>query len=278
MILGVSIAIPISVFAYSSDDFLRDIGAFQSDLNQSEEEGERLESDWGAESAKELFPERSMSGASLSSKRAFEEDKTYVTVRVSGIPVVLRDVPKGEWFAPFIRDTAEKGIFEGYRDPETGPTGLFGPADNVTIEQVAKIAVTAAGLDASVCAGSGTLKNVSALDRWSAPFIRCAENSGWAVFSDGSVPVSRSASRSEVVVTLLQAFHVPVPVATGKRFSDVTSSTEFAGALEKAASDGIVSGYMDFSGKPTGTFGPADPVLRAEMAKIISLAVQLYAR
>jgi len=147
----------------------------------------------------------------------------------------------------------------------------------VTIEQLAKISVEASGKSLATCA-QGTLQNKSALGSWSEQYILCAEQLGWAVYSDGSVLVKRSASRSEVVVTVLQAFDVLFGRALGDVFSDVTNSTEFSGAIERAASDNLVAGYSDTSGNPTGEFGPADPVNRAEIAKIISLALQVYAQ
>ncbi|MDD5624096.1 MAG: S-layer homology domain-containing protein, partial [Candidatus Peribacteraceae bacterium] len=137
-----------------------------------------------------------------------------------------------------------------------------------------KIAVQSAGIDSTACTGS--LVNASAQGRWSAPFITCTETRGWAVFSDGSVPVERSATRAEVVSTLLQAFAVPLDPRAGGVFRDVDGSTEFAAAVETAAGDQIISGYTDPDGNPTGLFGPTDSVNRAEVAKMVSLALQVY--
>jgi len=273
-----ALAIPMLVSAASLNDFTSDAELFKSEIDTSQQESADQALDQAAEQSKELFPDRSSEVGTGATKRTLEEDPVFLTVRVEDFPVVLKDVPKVEWFAPYVRDTAERGILAGYRDVNGLPTGQFGPADHLTIEQLAKIAVVAAGIDTAACAGSGVLKNSSAVDRWSAPYILCAETNGWAVFSDGSVPVRKLASRSEVVVTLLQAFSLPVSGETSQRFSDVGASTEFAAAIERAAQDGIVAGYTDVQGNPTGTFGPADPVLRAEMAKIVSLALQLYGK
>ncbi|MDD5026278.1 MAG: S-layer homology domain-containing protein [Candidatus Peribacteraceae bacterium] len=271
-----AIAAPVPVHAASMDDFRSDVELFKNEVETSLQESTDQVLDRAAEQSKNLFPDRSGEVGTGASKRMLEEDPAFLTVRVEDVPVVLRDVPKGEWFAPYVRDTAARGILVGYRDEMGLPTGKFGSADNLTIEQLAKIAVVVAGIDTSACVGSGTLKNSSAVDRWSTPYILCAETNGWAVFSDGSVPVRKLASRSEVVVTLLQAFFIPVSGETSQRFSDVGASTEFAAAIERAAQDGIITGYTDVQGNPTAMFGPADPVLRAEMAKIVSLALQLY--
>ena len=44
----------------------------------------------------------------------------------------------------------------------------------------------------------------------------------------------------------------------------------------KAARAGVVSGDADAQGNPTGLFRPVDPVNRAEVAKIVAQAVQIY--
>ena len=49
-----------------------------------------------------------------------------------------------------------------------------------------------------------------------------------------------------------------------------------ANAIETAANDGIVSGYADAEGNATGLFKPLDFVNRAEVAKMITLALQVY--
>ncbi|MBI2117890.1 S-layer homology domain-containing protein [Candidatus Peregrinibacteria bacterium] len=82
------------------------------------------------------------------------------------------------------------------------------------------------------------------------------------------------ATRGEVVVTLLHALDIPLHWPKGKLFSDVAIGTAFAAAIETAVQEHIVRGYADADGKPTGTFGPEDPVNRAEMAKIINQVLE----
>ncbi len=200
---------------------------------------------------------------------------THVTIKVDGVPIVLNDVPIGEWFAPYIRDAADRKIISGYRNAEGRPSGLFGPADSVTIEQLAKMAVLTAQIDPYDCGES--FRNIGAKGLWSERYIRCAEYVGWAVYSDGSVDVLRPATRSEVVVTVLQALKQRISPRSGTVFDDVTTATAYGAAVETAAAVGIVSGYADAAGNPTGFFGPDDPVNRAETAKIFSLAFQVYA-
>jgi hypothetical protein len=210
---------------------------------------------------------------------AQEEEEEFagadvVTVRMNGIPVAFQDVLVSAWFAPYVRSALEKGIVSGYRDAEGVLLGLFGPADSVTIEQVAKMALQSINADVEGC--EGELKNEAASESWSAQYILCAEQAGWAVYSDGGVDIYRPATRSEVVVTLLQAHGVALTKTTGEVFTDVGVSTQFSGAIERAAADGIVSGYHDDNGNPTGEFGPENPVQRAEIAKIVTNVLQVY--
>lgn len=204
----------------------------------------------------------------------YSKSDTHVTIKVNGVPVALEDVPVFEWFAPYVRDAAERGIVSGYKLPNGLPSGQFGPADNVTIAQLAKMAVVAGEIDPYNCGED--LKNETAAGDWSESYIRCAEVAGWAVYSDGSVDVFRPATRAEVVVTVLQAFKTRISPRSGTVFEDVGTSVVYGAAIETAANAGIVSGYSDQFGNPTGLFGPNDAVTRAATAKIFSLSFQVY--
>jgi len=261
--------LPLGVCAADFGRVLEDIQLFDASLQDDDKILTDHAEDASVWDTSELFPSTG-SGSSLP-----ESTGTHLTIKVDGVPVVLSDVPSQEWFAPYIRDVSERGVISGYRSQDGRPTGLFGPADSVTIEQLAKMAVQSAAIDIFGC--GDTLKNVIAPGRWSERYIRCAEANGWAVFSDGSVDPARPATRAEVVVTVLQAFKARIPPRSGTLFTDVTTATVYGAAIEAAANDKIVSGYSDDTGRPTGEFGPEDAVNRAQTAKIISLSFQVYA-
>lgn len=224
----------------------------------------------------DLFPAVETDAGTIGEQR---DDRTadFLSIRVGVKYLVLRDVPLKEWFAPYVRSIAELGLVSGYRDAEGMPTGLFGPADPVTLEQVAKVAVLASGIDATACALPPA--NLSASGAWSASYVSCAEKGEWAVFSDPAADLRRPATREEVVMTVLQAFRREFDVdASTMTFTDVEKTSAFAPAIAKASADGVVSGYTDDEGNLTGTFGPTNNVTRAEFSKIVSIALQLYAR
>ena len=56
------------------------------------------------------------------------------------------DVPADSWFAPYVATGIKYGLFEGYKDANGNLTGYFGPADNVTRAQAAKVFTNAAGV------------------------------------------------------------------------------------------------------------------------------------
>ncbi len=227
------------------------------------------------ESQSDLLP-LSASGSAVVREQLTPD--TFLTAVIDGQDMAFRDAVRESWYAPFVRAVLESGWMSGYRDEFGAALGLFGPDDSVTVEQLAKVAAEVSGRTAASCAQTGsTLLSRLAQGRWSEPYVRCAETLGWAVYSDGSEDLSRPALRREVVTTILQAFRVaPVP-ATGTVFADVKKNLAFAAFVERAAADGIVSGYTSTDGQATGNFGPDDAVNRAALAKILFLASQAYA-
>ena len=260
-------------FAETEFDFLPDdLKLLEEEIGDIENSESNLDEDLEYEQDLEIFPGREEDDTGLTVPDL--KEGTHVTVKVGNWDVALTDVPVDQWFAPYVQDMAEKGVISGYKDAVGVMLGLYGPADSVTIEQIAKIAVEASGVDQSKCALP--TKNKSAVGTWSEVYIACAEHYGWSIYSDGSVDLYRKATRAEVVTTVLQAFGRDFEMGTGNLFEDVTSTMQVRYAIETAALDGIVGGYTDVYGEPTGFFGPYDPVNRAETAKIVSLAIQVY--
>lgn len=245
------------------------------DAVQSDQSREDLSKAFDA--SDELFPAVvAESDSAIDDQRDHRTDGLLI-IRIGTKEIALRDVPIKEWFAPYVRDLAELGLVSGYRDASGLPTGEYGPADPVTLEQVAKVAVLASAIDASTCPLPP--KNLSASGSWSASYVACAEKGEWAVYSDPAADLRLPATREQVVMTVLQAFKREFDIDTASlTFTDVEKTSAYAPAIAKAATDGVVSGYTDQNGNLTGTFGPTNNVTRAEFAKIISIALQLYAK
>src|SRR3989338_3096269 len=268
------VVLPVLAIAADSLEYLID------DADRLKEELDRMETEqaWDASDAADmesadLIPDPGL--ATEDAGRAGEalKEGMYVRIKIDGVPVDLTDVPKDIWFAPYVRSAADAGIVSGYRGENGRPLGRYGPADPVTIEQVAKIAFLASGAPLSDCGSE--LFNLALEERWSEEYFRCAEKLQWAVFSDGTVDPLRPATRDEVVVTMLQAFKVMIRDSEATPFTDLDSS-EFRAAIVTAYEDHVIGGYTDAEGNSTGKFGPEDSVNRGEVAKIVVLAMDVY--
>ena len=200
-------------------------------------------------------------GGSLPSVRG----KLQVTVDEKEL--VFGDVPADAWFAGFIFNAVKKGIVSGYRDARGRPTGAFGPANNVTFAEIAKMAAQSAGLGES----DATPRNRKARGEWSAGFVASMEGKGVSAFADQTLNVNAAAPRGEVIQTILEAFGVDMGEAEGGVYGDVSRGSPNAAAIERATLDGIVSGD---DGKDT--FRPRAPINRAEVSKMIDRAMAVY--
>lgn len=203
-----------------------------------------------------------------------EEKATTVVTELGGKTTIFDDVPSDAWFAPYVATIVGRGIMTGYTDGAGASIGKFGPGDPVTIAQLAKIAHTAMKFSADDVTTAPV--NPLARGQWFTRYIASAEERGWSVYVDGTVDPHRPAIRGEVVATLLQVLDIPVKWPQGDKFTDVLRKTPYAGAIETAAAEGIVAGSTDANGSATGLFHPADPIARAEIAKILILIREKY--
>lgn len=200
-----------------------------------------------------------------------EEEERFISIITDGERLEFRDIPQNSWFAPFAFEAAKFGIMAGYKDTDGTPTGTFGPEHPVTLAELSAITHRLMGI--SKPTPSKQPQNLRARRTWFSPFFASAEQKGWLAYVGPEVDPLKPATRGEVVVTLLHALDIPLQWPKGELFSDVAIQTPFAAAIETAVQKNIVSGYADAEGKPIGTFGPEDPVNRAEMAKIISTVI-----
>lgn len=202
-------------------------------------------------------------------------DTTYISITSDGQQVRVRDVPQASWFAQYVINVAKYGILGGYKDAAGNLTGEYGPGNNVTIAELSKIAHKLAGVSEEAFAKTAP-DNPSARGTWFSAFFASAESRGWTIYNSGTVDPARSATRGEVLVTLYQALDIPLTWQKGNVFTDVTARTAYAAAIENAALKKIVEGHKDANGVALNTFGPAEAINRAEMAKIISKMIDAY--
>lgn len=201
------------------------------------------------------------------------EDELFVYTVVNGKRVALTDVPKDAWFSSYVTTVAKLGVLSGYRDSLGEATGLFGPENSVTAAELAKMAHEAAGIDEM--AFSGELRNRTAANQWFSQYALGAQVQGWAIYGDDTLDFARPVTRTEVIVTLLQASGVPLQWQRGGVFVDVPTHTPFAAAIETAYRTGLVEGVPAPEG-PERLFEPEKLVNRAEMSKILVKAMEIF--
>ncbi len=112
-------------------------------------------------------------------------------------------------------------------------------------------------------------------DQWALPYVDAAKTAKLTVFLAG-IDANAQATRGQVISTLLEALGIPLTERSSS-FSDVRVSSPYAKAIATAEKLGIIGGDTDATGKPTGIFRPFDPVNRAEVAKMLILALQWQA-
>lgn len=172
-------------------------------------------------------------------------------------PVTFDDVPVDEWFACPISSVIEKGIFSGYQDARGKLTGRYGPADSITLGQLAKVAMKLA---------NHYIKETVAGPEWATPYMKASEEMNLSTFQK-RMNAHAPASRGAVIQTILEVLNIPLEEGD-LPYSDVPAGSMYAKAIATATALGIVNGDAE-----ADTFRPNAPVNRAEVAKMITLAL-----
>ena len=214
------------------------------------------------------------------------EKKNEPQPAVEGAPVVIQkqtgcdsldgftpkfsDVVEDDWFAPYVQHMVNKEILDGYKNAQGVSTGKFGPGDEVTLSQLAKIALESTNVNLRTCSiASGYGGN------WAAPYIECARYRGSRVFADLGQDFEKPATRAEVAAAVIDAFGRSKDDNVGTHFYDVERGTQYRESINTLAYDGIVEGKDTISG--TG-FDPNGTAQRSEVAKIFCKAIEKYGK
>jgi hypothetical protein len=200
---------------------------------------------------------------------AARRDRLYSVI--GDTPVLYADVPLSAWYAPFVSLVVEENIATGYADETGKPKGEFGVTNPVTFAEVLKMALNAAGKDADSLPPP---RNTSAQGTWASSFVAEAEALALSVFAP-SLDVHTPASRGAVVQTILEVMGIPTGIKIDAPFTDVPSNHPYAQAIATAAAYGLISGDTDAQGNALHTFRPDEPIVRAEVAKIIALVKEV---
>jgi len=174
------------------------------------------------------------------------------------------DVKGDEWYSPYIGVLISKGIIDGSK-----PT--FDPLMHVTRDVAAKVIVKAMGYaDADLIVPLNPSFTDVSKSSWAYPYVETARSlklvSGYG--NDLYLP-NKEVSRAEFAIMIMRAFQLTKNSKELVSFVDVKPTDWFYDAVGSAQSWSIINGY------PGGLFLPNSPINRAEMSKMISLAMKV---
>ncbi len=171
-------------------------------------------------------------------------------------------------FSVYIQDIFCRGAIKGYSD------NTFKPNAFSTRAEAAKIIV--GGLDITIDSTGSGFRDVNNQNPFYS-YIQTLKNFGYSNgFGDGTFRPNQFITRGEVAQIVAKAKNKDLATRTfgTQDFRDVDNTHVFFKAIEFLFSrtiegERVVSGYED------GTFRPGNNVTRAELAKIVALAIRI---
>lgn len=189
---------------------------------------------------------------------------------VNGTDTVFRDVDVQAWFASYIDDLIGKGILSGYKNANGTPSGMYGPANSVTVAEVLKMALEAFEEPAT---SPKKPEHPDAAGHWSASYMARAEELGIDKLLGANLDAP--ATRGLAVAIFARTAGLPSPKVSALPYSDVQLDEDHVSAIAAATNACWVRGDTNAQGNPTRTFRPGDTLNRAEAAKILSVILRI---
>ncbi|MBI5152386.1 S-layer homology domain-containing protein [Candidatus Peregrinibacteria bacterium] len=175
--------------------------------------------------------------------------------------IAFTDTPLEEWFSGFVKEAKDEGYVSGKAD-STGNIVGYDPGGNVLITEMVKMA-----LEAFDKGEADIETSAPKVAPWAKRYIKKAEELGLNVAENRYRDFNAPATRAEIIRTIIETGGFGTTEPTGV-FKDVPKTHPYAPFVEKAYQLGIVGG------NPDGTFAPDKSVNRAEVAKIITNALE----
>ncbi|MFC0236503.1 N-acetylmuramoyl-L-alanine amidase [Fictibacillus phosphorivorans] len=148
-----------------------------------------------------------------------------------------------------------RGIVSGYKD------GTFRPSQGVNRAETAVMIGKALGLNGSK--RSTGFSDVSGLS-FASGYIQSAVEKGIITgYGDGTYRPGKIVTRSEMAILLARAFKL-TSTSSSLHFSDVYPSSAAYSSINKVATSGIATGYLD------GTFRPVTATNRADFSAFLA--------
>lgn len=170
------------------------------------------------------------------------------------------------WYKPYILDLTDKSILEG----RTATT--FCPEEEITRAEFLTILARLSGDDINPYKSAVPSFNDISTAAWYLPYVEWGYANKVVVgYQDGSFLPNENIKRQDIAVMLSRYARRVVGVTLPDKgmavdFSDADSTGFYAReAVSSLSKAGILEGYSE------GTFRPLNPILRGEVAKIISV-------
>lgn len=188
-------------------------------------------------------------------KKALPLVLAFLLVCFSSAPAhaAFTDVPNDHWAKNEIEFLTKKNIIKGYDN------GRFGPRDYITRKQAVIMMMRALKLNVSN-RPNPHFKDVSPTQNGYKE-IAAAVDEGWFLKASSFYP-DRPLTREEMARCLAKAYQLTNKGASS--FKDVSTSSPYYSDIMALVSNDITSGYTKT------TFGPKDPVNRAQFAVFMS--------
>jgi hypothetical protein len=172
------------------------------------------------------------------------------------------DVPRDFWAYPYIEYLATHGIISGYAD------NTFRPNNNITRGQVAKMITLAKGWT-PLNPPTPTFIDVPPAHPFYSFIETVAAHGVVSGYADGTFRPGNNITRGQIskMIALGEGWTLVAPPQP--TFSDVPPAHPFYQYIETVAAHGVVSGYAD------GTFRPNANATRAQLSKMLYIAISL---
>jgi len=163
---------------------------------------------------------------------------------------------QGHWAEQYINQLYEADVVSGKSD------GIFDPNGLITRAELTKIAILAFGHSVNPTPGEHPFQDVP-LNSWYAPYVEEAKRLGFVSgYDTGGFGPNDYVTRAAALKILLGAAGLN-PVGNVPDFPDVPTDAWYANYVGFAQKIEIVGGYQN------GTFGPANNMTRAQVAKVV---------
>jgi len=189
-----------------------------------------------------------------------------ISISLISSALAFSDVAQNAWFAPYVTNLQEVGIIDAEE--------FFRPADGLNRAELVKMVIEAtSGIEDYEPPAYPTFDDVPK-ESWFSPYVEEATTLGIVSgYKDetgsltGMFGPADVVSRAAATKILVEAFGMQAGSMEEGGFIDVQEDDWFHDYVGYAQDYGIISGY------PNGNFGPADSVTRAQIAKMLSLAM-----